>query len=280
MCGDPPKPPSGSLPGGTPTGPAGGTGLCCACPANGDVNTNGYGTYVSTDYSATHARTNKCKIAIIRTEEGGTVTITKSFGLTYSRGATEAAHKATVSGAIAGAMSAWQAGAAPYRIILEQPGCKQQKLKIQYTSTIVASGGDVAVNVDGRPAETPALRSGVTGGTAMDFYINGGGDVTWTMTHETGHTFGLLDEYTYNRPSNTGPKATYKGADDPDKVVTLTTSALPAVAAGQFAFDNATVMGINGNNTFPDYLFYWIAIEVKKIMKAAGVTAVVKVGLA
>jgi hypothetical protein len=279
MCGDPPKPPSGSLPGGTPMGPTGGTGLCCACPANGDVDTNGYGTYVSTDYSATHARTNKCKIAIVRTEEGGTVTVTKSFGLTYTRGATEAAHKATVSGAIAGAMSGWQAGAAPYRIIIEQPGCKQQKLKIQFTSAIAASGGDVAVSVDNRPAEVPALRSGVTGGTVMDFYINGGGDKTWTMTHETGHTFGLLDEYTYNRPTNVGPKATYKGADDPTKVVTLPATAGVAPAAGPFSFANPTIMGINGNNVFPDYLFYWIAIEVKKILKAAGVTAVVKVGL-
>jgi hypothetical protein len=277
MCSCAPEPPSGSLPGGAPTGPASGTGLCCACPANGDVNTDGIGNYVSTDYSATHPRMNKCKIAIVRTEEGGTVTVTKSFTLSYSRGATEAAHKATVSGAIAGAMSAWQAGAAPFRIIIEQPGCKQQKLKIQFTATIVASGGDVAVNVDNRPAVTPP--SGVTGGTAMHFYLNDSGDKTWNMTHETGHTFGLLDEYTFNRPTNTRPKATYKGADNPDKVVTLTTSAIPPAAAGQFGFDNATIMGINGNNTFPDYLFYWIAIEVKKIMKAAGVTAVVKVGL-
>jgi hypothetical protein len=277
MCGDPPAPPSGSLPGGAPTGPTGGTGLCCACPANGDVNTNGYGTYVSTDYSATHARTNKCKIAIVRTEDGGTVTVTKSFTLAYTRGATEALHKATVSGAIAGAMSGWQAGAAPYRIQVEQPGCKPQKLKIQYTSAIAAAGGDVTVTVDNRPAEVPALLSSVTGGTAMEFFLNEGGDRTWTMTHETGHTFGLLDEYTYNRPSNTGPKATYKGGDDPDKVVTLPPSALPPAAAGQFAFDNATIMGQDSNNVFPAYLFYWIAIEVKKILKAAGVTAVVKV---
>ncbi|MGL5011479.1 MAG: hypothetical protein ACRC6I_16495, partial [Paracoccaceae bacterium] len=135
------------------------------------------------------------------------------------------------------------------------------------------------VTVDNRPAEVPALRSGVTGGTAMEYFLNEGGDIAWTMTHETGHTFGLLDEYTFNRPSNTAPKATYKGADNPDKVVTLSPSAIPAVAAGQFAFDNATVMGQDGNNVFPDYLFYWIAIEVKKIFQTAGVTAVVKVGL-
>jgi hypothetical protein len=280
MCGDPPTPPSGSLPGGAPTGPSSGTGLCCACPANGDVNTNGVGNYVVSGHSPTTVRTNKCKIAIVRTEDGGTVTVKKSFGLTYSQGANEAANKATVSGAITSAMSAWQAGAAPYRIVVEQPGCQKQKLKIQFTAVIVASAGDVAVDVDGRPAAppgTPGHRSGVSGGDKMHFYLNGVGDVAWTMTHETGHTFGLADEYTFDRPTNTAPTMTYKGASDPDVSVTLSPSPIPFAKPGFFGFDNLTIMGRNGNNTFPSYLFFWIAIEVKKIFAAAGISAVVKV---
>jgi hypothetical protein len=283
MCGDPPKPPSGTLPGKPPSGGTGGEGPCCACPAKGDVSTNGFSNYFTTTYSHSNSLTNKCKIDIVRTEEAGTVTVTKSFSLAYTAGATEAANKATVTGAISGAMGTWQSEAAPYRIIVEQPGCKPQKLKIQFTSAIVASGGDVAVSVDGTPAPappTPGLRSFVQGGTAMTFYINGVGEIAWTMVHEIGHTFGLPDEYIYNHPVATAPSVTYKGASDPDKTVTLVTSAIPADSATTFGFDNDCVMGRNGNSVYPSNLYYWVAIEVKKIMAAAGVSATVKVGLA
>lgn len=111
----------------------------------------------------------------------------------------------------------------------------------------------------------------------MNFFVQGIGSVTWTMIHEVGHTFGLPDEYTYNRPSATpAPTCEYKGADNPDKTITLSTSAIPA-EVGKFGFDNASVMGQNGNTTYPDNLFYWIAIEVKKILKDEGVDADVKV---
>lgn len=111
----------------------------------------------------------------------------------------------------------------------------------------------------------------------MNFFVQGVGSINWTMIHEVGHTFGLPDEYTYNRPAATpAPTCTYKGADNPDKTITLSTSAIPA-AVGQFGFDNASVMGQNGNTTYPDNLFYWIAIEVKRILKEEGVDADVKV---
>jgi hypothetical protein len=277
MCGCSPSPPDGGLPGGSPTGPSGGTGLCCACPANGDVSTDGFSNYYTTTYGTSDAVVNKCKIAILRTEEGGSVTIKKTFSLEYVMSANEAAHKGTVTAAISSAMSDWQSAAASHRLIIEQPGCKTQKLTILYTSVIVASGGDVKVTVDGRPAEVPELRSGVSGGTEMEFFINAS-DIPWTMTHETGHTFGLEDEYIYTHPNNTAPSFTYKGADNPDKTVTLTASAIPPDAPGTFSFNNATVMGRSGNTTFKDYHFYWVAIEVKKILAAAGVNAVVKIG--
>jgi hypothetical protein len=279
MCGDPPKPPSGSLPGGVPTGPTGGTGLCCACPANGDVNTDGFSNYFTTTYGTSDAVVNKCKIAILRTEEGGTVTITKSFSLAYTNGATEAGDKDKVKGAITGAFSAWQTAGASFRIQIEQPGCKPQKLSMIFTATFVASGADVAVTVDGTPAppaDQPDLRMSVSGGVRLEFFVNKRGNITWSMTHELGHSFGLEDEYIYSHPSSSPPTITIKGASDPDKTITLT-AAGAGTPTTTFAFNNATVMGISQNTVFPDHLFYWVAIEVKKIMQAAGVSAVVKV---
>jgi hypothetical protein len=280
MCGDAPGPPSGGIPGNPPGGSAGGTGVCCACPANGDMNSNGFGTYFSTSYPHSNLLTNKGKIGVQRTDEGGSVTITKTFSLTYTAGATEAAHKGTITSAITSAMSTWTSNAANFLIQVEQPGCKVQKLTMVYASSIVPSGADVAVSVDGTAAPADpkkGLRSFVQGGTAMTFYTNGVGDIPWTMVHEIGHTFGLPDEYIYEQPAATpAPTATFKGAALPDKVVTLSTSAITP-KAGKFNFDADSVMGRNGNSKYGDYLFYWIAIEVEKVLKAAGVTAVVKV---
>jgi hypothetical protein len=280
MCGSPPSPPPGPVPGNPPGGNAAGTGPCCACPADGDINTNGFSNYFTTTYSHSNSLINKGKIAVVRTEEGGTVTVTKSFSLAYSAGATEAAHKATITGAITSAMSSWQSAAADYRIQVEQPGCKPQKLKMLYASTIVASGADVAVTVNGSPATVPpaeGLRSFVQGGTAMRFYTNGIGDIPWTMIHEIGHTFGLPDEYIYTHPSATAPSFTMKGASDPAQTITLVKSAIAASTPATFGFDHDCVMGRNGNTVYYDYLFYWIAIETKKVLQAAGVSATVKV---
>lgn len=280
MCGDAPTPPPGPLPANPPGGSAGGTGLCCACPASGDVATNGVGTYVTAAYSTTTTRTNKCRLAIQRTQTGGSVTITKSFGLSYTNGATEAADKGRVTAAITSAFSAWQSAAGSYRIQVEQPGCSSQKLTILFSAIFPASGADVAVTVNGQPAPpapAPDLRMSVAGGTAFTFFVNKRGDIAWSSTHELGHTFGLADEYTYNRPAAApAPTVLYKGASDPDRTVTLVHK--PAKSSpGNEAFENDTVMGVSGNTTFPDYLYYWVAIEVKAILQAAGVTAVVKV---
>lgn len=284
MCGDAPKPPSGEIPADPPGGGAGGTGLCCACPANGDMNTNGFANYFTTTYPHSNVLTNKGKIAIIRTEEGGSVTLTKTFSLAYTAGATEAASKGTLTSAITSAMSTWQSNAASFRIQVEQPGCKVQKLTMLYASAIVASGADVAVSVDGTAAPTPpaeGLRSFVQGGTAMTFYTNGIGDIPWTMVHEIGHTLGLPDEYIFQLASATpAPTVTFKGASLPDKAVVLPTSPIASADAAKFNFDSDCVMGRNGNTKYPDYLFYWIAIEVQKVFKAAGVEAVVKVVVA
>ncbi|MGL4321722.1 MAG: hypothetical protein ACRCS3_12750 [Paracoccaceae bacterium] len=244
------------------------------------MSSNGFGTYFSTSYPHSNSLTNKGKLAIQRTDTGGTVTITKTFSLAYTAGATEAANKGTITSAITSAMSTWQTNAANFRIQIEQPGCSVQKLTIMYSSAIVASGADVAVSVDGTAAPkppTPGLRSFVQGGTKMTFYTNGVGDISWTMVHEIGHTFGLPDEYIYDQASETPkPTATFKGASLPDKTVTLDKSGLKP-KAGKFSFDADSVMGRNGNTKYGDYLFYWVAIEVDKVLKAAGVTAVVKV---
>ncbi len=274
--------PSDGVPGDPPRGGTGGVGLCCACPASGRVNTIGDTTYFTVGY-ANWQILNKCALSIVRTSNGGTVTLSKSFSRSYSNGATQAAHGGTVSSAITSAMSAWTTAASKYRIQIEQPGCKPQKLRVVFVSVVATSGADVSVTVNNQTpptlpdGTTEELRSSVMGGVAMNFFVQGSGSINWTMIHEIGHTFGLPDEYTYNRPAATpAPTCKYKGADNPDKTITLSTSAI-AAPAGQFGFDNASVMGQNGNTSYPDNLFYWISIEVKRILKAEGVDADVKV---
>lgn len=262
-------------PGNPPSGRTDGVALCCACPASGPVSTKGEEKYYSADYDPGWSIANKCKIALTRTATGGTVDITKSFSIAYSRGATEKDDKSTVAGAISSAISGWTQAARPWRVEIKQPGCETQKLGINFRGPVVASGGDVVVTADKR--NEPGLRSYVAGGTAMTFYLHGIGDLNWTMIHEIGHTFGLPDEYTYDRASaKPAPVCSYKGADNPQKDVTLSTSAIPA-PAGKFGFDNATAMGQNGNTTYPDYLFFWIAIEVKRILGEAATTAEVRI---
>jgi len=274
--------PSDNAPGDPPSGGTNGVGLCCACPASGTVNTIGDSDYFTVSYANWQIR-NKCAVSIQRTNTGGTVTLSKSFSMAYSNGATAAAHGGTVTTAISSAMSSWTNAARNFRVQIEQPGCSTQKLRMVFASSVVTSGADVSVTADNKtPATLPdgtteQSRSYVQGGTAMNFFMQGVGNINWTMIHEIGHTFGLPDEYTYNRTSATpAPTCMYKGADNPNKTITLTTSAIPA-AAGQFGFDNASVMGQNGNTTYPDNLFYWITIEVKRILADEGVNATVKV---
>lgn len=274
--------PSDGAPGDPPSGRTDGVGLCCACPASGTVNTIGDTDYFTVGYANWQIR-NKSAISIARTNTGGTVTLSKSFSQRYSNGATDADHGDTVRTAITSAMSSWTLAARSFRIQIDQPGCSTQKLRMVFAATPAARRADVRVTVDNKtPATLPdgtteQLRSYVSGGVDMNFFVQGVGAINWTMIHEVGHTFGLPDEYTYNRPAATpAPTCMYKGADNPNKTITLSTSTIPA-EAGKFGFDNASVMGQNGNTTYPDNLFYWISIEVKRILSEEGVNAEVKV---
>src|SRR5690606_36965579 len=145
--------------------------------------------------------TNRSKISLTRTATGGQDTIRKSFSLSYTRGATAANDSATATNAINSAISAWTQAARPWRVEIKQPGCGTHKLNMISQRPIVAVGADVSVSVDKRVE--PGLRRYVSGGTAMTYYLNGVGHLNWTMIHEIGHTFGLPDEYTYNRPTAT-----------------------------------------------------------------------------
>jgi hypothetical protein len=275
--------PAKTLPGKPPRGRADGTGLCCACPADGKIKTVGDKDYFDCDYNPGWRIKNKGKIALARTATAGTVTIRKTFRLSYSNGATEAAHQGTISSAIASAMAAWTAAASTWRVQITQPGCDVQKLRMVFVQSVTPDAADVEVTVDNKaPATLPdgtveELRSYVLGGTSMNFYAQAVGSITWTMIHEVGHTMGLPDEYTYDRTAAApAPVCTYKGADDPDKAITLTPSTVPA-GVGYYGFDNPSVMGQFANVSYPDNLFYWVAIEVKKLLKKQGVNADVKI---
>ncbi|MEO1540501.1 MAG: hypothetical protein AAFU59_08955 [Pseudomonadota bacterium] len=283
--------PSATTPGGAPSGTAGGTGLCCACPANGTVNTNGSGTYFNSGYPMASTITNKCTIDIARTASGGTVTVHKTFSLSYAKGASASSHATTITNAITTAMNNWQSGANGKKLQIEQPGCRRQRLNIRFTSAIVASGADVRVTVDNTAATAAGLRSFVQDGTQMTFYLNGNAGTGWVMTHEIGHTFGLPDEYTsipgipitpppttpgaamVTAPSAT-PTMTYIGAPpQPNASVVLTAHFIDPENPSNFFFDSPSIMGQSGNTTYPNRVFYWIAIEVKSIMAAAGTPA-------
>ena len=292
--------PSPIPPGGVPTGSVSGTGLCCACPVGGTVSTNGSGNYFNSSYPMSSNITNKCSIAVARTATGGTVTISKTFSVTYANGATAAANLSTVTRAMTSAMSNWTAGAARRKLRIQQPGCSTQNLRIIFRSSIVSSGANVRITADNRvptPAETAAggLRSYVVGGTVMTFYLKGTGAINWTMTHEIGHTFGLPDEYTSipgvlitPPPTAAGaaritapratPTMTYIGS--PPQANSVSNLAANFIDPGNnrnYMFDTATIMGRNGNTTYPANNFYWIAIEVKRIMAAAGTPANVSI---
>lgn len=278
--------PTGSV----PTGPSGGTGLCCTCATGGPVSTNGASKYFSTSgYRLPRTITNKCNLAITRTGSGGTVTITKSFSLAFVNGATSALHDGPVRTAITGAMTKWKSGASRYKVRIEQTGCPPQELRMDFRSNIVTSGADVAVNVDGE--NPPTKPSAVTGGTRMRFMAFGRVALAWTMTHEIGHTFGLPDEYaqlpgvpispppasasapTITAPTAT-PTATYKAAPpQANSTVTLTPNRPSPRVPGSYIFDVLSIMGRSANETYQPHHFFWVAIEVKRLMAAAGTPA-------
>ncbi|RLJ60418.1 hypothetical protein BCF46_0617 [Litoreibacter meonggei] len=295
MCGCNADDP-GEVPGSPPGGTTGGTGLCCACPASDTISQNGNGTYFTTTDYPMPSIVNKCEIDIVRTATDGTVTLTKSFDLSTANlgtALTDTAAKATATSAIASAMSNWTSGASAYKVKIEQPGCDPQELTMVFRSSIVASGGDVAVTVDG--STPPPRPTFVSGGVRMTIFLNGSGSVSWTMTHEVGHTFGLPDEYAEIlgvpivpppttpgaptiTPPSVSPTTTYIGAP-PQANVTfpLTPRRVSPRRPTKYLFDNPSVMGRDGNTTYPMNLFFWVAIEVKKILAAEGAPSTVTI---
>jgi len=268
--------PSSDLPGDAPSGRSDGTGLCCACPASGTVDTIGQGTYFTAPYFAAYTDLrNKCDIAMTRTTTTGRVTFTKKCKLAYDNGASASAHATTVTNRIAGAMSNWTAGAARWRVEVKQPGCGTQKLSIHFASSIVTSGEDILITVDNTP--DASLLSFVDSGTAMTYYL-ADPDTTWTVTHELGHSFGLPDLYTFDRTAATpAPICTFIGSHGANFEQTLGASAIPPDPAGRHAFDWPSVMGQANDTTYQKYLFYWVGIETKALLADNGVSADVKI---
>ncbi|MFQ6549678.1 hypothetical protein AADZ90_017135 [Aestuariibius sp. 2305UL40-4] len=220
------------------------------------------------------------------------MTVTKTFSLTYTNDARASSDRSGAVSAISSAMSAWTSGASSYKVKTEQPGCDAQELRIQFRSTIVTSGADVAVSVDGtNPANRPSV---VTGGTQMRYMVHGTSGA-WAMIHEMGHTFGLPDEYTQLTgvpitpppptpgapvviPPSATPSATYVAAPpQANSTVTLTASRPSTRHPGKYIFDVESVMGRSGNTTFELHHYFWIAIEVKRLMEEEGTPAVVTI---
>ncbi len=79
--------PSATLPAAPPTGTTSGTGLCCACPADDTILTNGEGNYFTISWATYGGLFNGCHVGITRTETGGRVTITKKVKFEYTNAA-------------------------------------------------------------------------------------------------------------------------------------------------------------------------------------------------
>ncbi len=272
-------PPATHPPAGPPRGPMGGRGPCCACSASGPISRSAigeyyFGTYDWYDPADRYVLMNDCeKIAVNRTATGGTVEITKSFSLSFVAGGTASLHESLVKNSIGNAMTAWTAAASSYRVVINETGCPTQRLVMRFEASFVPAGADITIRVDATPRHPPGARplaSKVVGDT-MTFFINGA-NPSWTMIHEVGHTFGLPDEYTTRHPVNSAPSMTYIDPTPPNFQVTLSSSRVPP-EPGKFAFDNGTVMGQFGNTVYPIYLFYWVAIEVRAVLRKNGITA-------
>lgn len=269
------KPPKRIAPDCPPSGTIDGTERCCIQPASNSVSENGNRRYFTTAYKpfVNGGRIlNKCQnLDVKRTCTGGTVTITKTFSYKYANGATAKDHQSIITSAIDSAMGTWTSKAQSYKVIINEVGCAPQHLKIQFRAKTVTSGADVTVearNIEGR--------SYVIGGKKMVFFIKDG-YMEWVMIHEIGHTFGLPDEYIYSHPEDTAPSVTYLNPIPPDETITLSDSEVPAETKGTFSFDNSTVMGEHSNEEFPVYLYYWVGIEVRELLKKEGITACVQV---
>ena len=275
-----------SVPEDVPTGTLSGLGLCCACPFDDKISTNGSGTYYTAGYPHSNLLTNAAKLAITRTKTAGTVRITKTFALTYANGATATADAGGITSALIAGANAWTRGASAYKVEIKQPGCEVQLLSISFGATVVASGADVDVTVDGTP--DIYARSYVVGGTAMTFYT-APPEADWTMAHELGHCYGQPDEYTTITGTKmiggpppavptllvpkVSPTMVYHGtpAQGGDVKVVLTHNPgfvpAPGDTSFDFWFDEAAIMGEYASYHFPRRNFHWIAIEVKRILE-------------
>ena len=271
------KPPSGNPPGKPPSGSNDGVVPCCTCPIERKIVS--YDTmYSRYSYNGIHGGQNRCKIVIHRTNTGGVVTITKSFSIAYENNASAQLHQEIISTAITQAIKSWDIAASKYKVEVKQPGCPPLKLAMRFEHQIVAKDADVKVKVNGSLQDT---RSFVKGGIDMTFFVNAGRNTAWIMTHEIGHTFGLPDEY-WEFPVKPVqaplPTVTHLGSPpQPDAVTTLRLNPLIPLNKedNTMMYDAPTWMGQDEDKHIFAHHFYWVAIEVRRMMSNGTVVQIV-----
>jgi hypothetical protein len=240
--------------------------------------------YSRYSYNGIHGGQNRCKIVIHRTNTGGVVTITKSFSVTYEKNASAQLHQEIISTAITQAIKNWDIAASKYKVEVKQPGCPPLKLAMKFEHQIVATGADVEVKVDGTlpdPDEPDATRSYVESGTKMRFFVKAKGSTAWVMAHEIGHTFGLPDEY-WEFPvkpvQSPLPTVTHLGSPPQSDVVT-TLRLDPLIPLNKkdntMMYDAPTWMGKDKDQHIFAHHFYWVAIEVRRMMSNGTVVQIV-----
>ncbi len=285
--------PSATTPGNPPTGTAGGTGLCCACPVEGLASTNGYGAYFLTNYPHSTVLWNDCYLNFIRTSSAGRVEVTVKVALKYQEGASAVNHGDYAADLVRYAQTFWNRGARGYKLKIKQDGCPEQELAMQLNFEIVVSAAeaDVEIYISDLPmAPGNDNISYVEGGYLMVFYLNGVGDPYWVMAHEFGHVLGQPDEYVElevtAQPSGNGVNYI---PDGPAPVVTFIGTATQENASGgkgqtavnlepgfptpgepTYTFNTNSAMGMDGGQRIYAENFFWVAIESEKLFAAEG----------
>lgn len=285
--------PSATTPGNPPAGTASGTGLCCACPAEGPVSTDGEGNYFDTNYPPHGATWNYGNMKVTRTASAGTVEFKVKFELVFIDGANEAAHGDLIGRLVHGAMAEWTGQASQVKVEVSQPGCPTQRLRIKFVAEIIGAGAEDAVIMvsDAPLPPSGSLSSYVYEGWEMTFFLNGHDSQQNVMTHEMGHIFGLPDEYasvpgiaspngdgsvTYGA-SGVHPAVTFYGTATQQtseglgsRTLLLQNARPDADVSGNVYFDMYSQMGHSAIDELYAENFYWVAIEVEKLFAAEG----------
>jgi hypothetical protein len=141
--------------------------------------------------------------------------------------------------------------AGKFTLEVDDPQCGKKSFSIEYKAEWVTSGEDYTLKV-----HKTYPREGVTG-NVMDVSKT---TSAWTYAHESGHCFGLPDEYSYSTHTETVKYI------EPDGSLDAAISA-PPDGKSKTAADATIMSAVNNTKTLPRHAWN-IAIEVQELLTA------------